>query len=218
MAMTDTEIYDEKRKIKSALTADLIRDKLIQFSKDFKTSWLNLGQSLYPVYKDKLYHSWGFEKFEDYTQKELGIKKETAAKLLKTYFFLEQDEPDYLKKEFRDERDPAQVPGYDALNVLRLARASKDLNKKDYAELKEAVYEKGREAGEVRKDLTSMMKERKPVDPDEEREKRNTVAVKKLLSAMRSFQKDMEALKLAPAALVDEVYGLMKKLEEEVQE
>ncbi|MCC6758461.1 MAG: hypothetical protein IT395_02385, partial [Candidatus Omnitrophica bacterium] len=60
--MTDTEIYDHssgasRRKIKSALTADLIRDKLIQFSKDFKTSWVNLGQNLYPVYKDKLFHA-----------------------------------------------------------------------------------------------------------------------------------------------------------------
>lgn len=218
MAMTDTEIYDQKRKIKSALTADLIRDKLIQFSKDFKTSWVNLGQNLYPVYKDKLFHAWGFEKFEDYTQRELGIKKETAAKLLKTYFFLEQNEPEYLKKEFIDERDPVQVPSCDALNVLRLARANKDLSKKDYAELKEAIYEKGKEAGEVRKDLVSIMKERKQVDPDEEREKRNVAAVKRLLSAMRSFEKDMEALKLAPAGLVAEVKSLMKKLEGEVEE
>lgn len=220
MVMTDTELYEEKqrqKKLKSSITADLIRDQLIQYSKDFKTVWLNLGQNLYPVYKDKLYTAWGFEKFEHYTQEELGVNKETATKLLKTYFFVEQDEPQYLKKEFRDERDPAQVPGCDALNVLRLARARKELNKNDYAQLKEAVFEKGQEAAEVRKDLVSLMKERKKVDPDEEREKRNTAAVKKLLNALRSFQKDMETLKLAPAALVEEVNGLMKKLEEEVE-
>ncbi len=220
MVMTDTEVYEEKqrqKKLKSSITADLIRDQLIQYAKDYKAAWLLLGQNLYPVFKDKLFTAWGFEKFEHYTQGELGINKETATKLLKTYFFVEQDEPEYLKKEFHQERDPMQVPSCDALNVLRLARSRKELNKDDYAQLKEAVFEKGREAGEVRKDLVSLMKERKKVDPDEEREKRNTAAVKKLLSALRSFQKDMESLKLAPAALVEEINGLMKKLEDEVE-
>ncbi|MCB9771081.1 MAG: hypothetical protein H6754_00815 [Candidatus Omnitrophica bacterium] len=220
MVMTDTELYEQKqkeKKLKSSIAGDLIRDQLIEHSKVFKTAWLNLGQGLYPVYKDKLFTAWGFEKFEHYTEGELGVNKETATKLLKTYFFLEQDEPDYLKKDFSVDRDPAQVPGYDALNVLRLARASKELNKDDYAQLKEAVFEKGREASEVRKDLTGIMKERKKVDPDEEREKRNTAALKKLINALHTFQKDMEALKLAPPSLVEEVNSLMKKLAEEVQ-
>ena len=211
------DTYDKQAKLKSSLTADRIRDQLLGFSKDFKTCWLNLGQALYPVYKDKLYHAWGFEKFEHYTEGELGVNKETATRLLKTYFFLEQEEPEYLKKEFREERDPVQVPGSEAINVLRMARQKKELNKKDYADLKEAVFMKGKDAAEVRRDLVSLMKERKKVDPDEERERRNTAAVRKLLNALRSFQKDMETLKLAPAALVEEVNGLMKKLEEEVE-
>ncbi len=209
---------ERKDKLKSSLTADRIRDQLLGFSKDFKTSWVNLGQALYPVFKDKLYHAWGFEKFEDYTQKELGVKRETALRLLKTYFFIEQEEPEYLKKEFSQERDPVQVPGSEAINVLRLARQKKELNKQDYAELKSSIFQKGKNDSEVRRDLVSLMKERKKVNPEEEREKRNAAAVRKLLSALRSFQKDMEALKLAPAALVDEVNGLVKKLEEEVQD
>lgn len=217
--MTDTEIYEEQvkqRKLRSSVSADLIRDQLIKFSKDFKTAWLNLGQNLYPVYKDKLFIAWGFEKFEHYTEAELGVNKETATKLLKTYFFLEQDEPDYLNKEFREERDAPQVPGVDALNVLRLARARKELNKGDYAQLKEKIFDKGDDASVVRRDLVSLMKERKAVDPDEEREKRNASAVRKLLTALRSFEKDMETLKLAPAQLMQEAKSLMKKLEEEI--
>jgi hypothetical protein len=50
-----------------------------------------LGQNLYTAWRDKLYYTWGFEKFEDYTQEELGFKKQLAIKLLKTYFFLEQE-------------------------------------------------------------------------------------------------------------------------------
>lgn len=216
--LDELEAQDKIKSSKSSITADIMRDQLIQFSKDFKTSWVNLGQALYPVYKDKLFHAWGFEKFEYYTKEELGVNKETATKLLKTYFFLEQNEPAYLSKEFKVERDANQVPSAEALNVLRNARAKKELNKQDYAQLKEAVFEKGKDVAEVRKDLVAIMKERKPVDPDAEREKRNATAMRKLVHALKSFQKDMEALKLAPAALVDEVNGLLKKIEGEIKE
>ena len=46
-----------------------------------------------------------FEKFEDYVIRELGLKKPLALKLVKTYFFVEQDEPVYLKKEFAEVRE-----------------------------------------------------------------------------------------------------------------
>lgn len=214
--MSTIDVYEHKTKMKSSITADVIRDQLIQYSKDFKTCWVNLGQNLYPVYKDKLFRAWGFEKFEDYTEKELGVNKETATKLLKTYFFLEQEEPAYLSKDFQAERDAHQVPGYDAINVLRLARQKKELNKKDYDQLREAVFEKGQDVAEVRKDLVALMKQRKEVDPDEERQQRNLAALRKLANALKSFQKDMEVLKLSSPELVDEATALLKKLQEEI--
>lgn len=209
-------MYEQKNRLKDAVTAQGIREELLQYAKDFKTSWVSLGQSLYAVWKDKLFLAWSYEKFEYYTERELGIKKEIAMRLLKTYFFLEQDEPDYLKPEFKEDRDAAHVPGCDAINVLRLARQKRELNKSDYVDLKKAVFEKGQEASAVRKDLVALMKKRKEVDPEEEREKRNEAAMRKVLNALRSFQKDMESLKLAPVALLEEATALMKKIEEEI--
>ena len=46
--------------------SDDLRAHIAQHAKDFKLSWVQLGQGLYSVWRDKLYHSWGFEKFEDY--------------------------------------------------------------------------------------------------------------------------------------------------------
>ena len=68
----------------------------------------------------------------------------------------------------------------------------------------------------IRKDLVALMKERKVVDPEEERDKRSELTVRKLLNAIRSFQKDAESLKLLPADLIKEATGLMKKLEEQI--
>ncbi len=210
-------VFDEKIKHKPDMIADQLREKILQHSKEFKTSWVNLGQALYTVWKDKFFIGWGYEKFEHYLEKEVSLKKTVALKLLKTYFFLEQDEPSYLKKEFVETRDPVQVPHYEAVNILRLARQKKELTRDDYAKLKNAIFEKGKDASLVRRDLVSMMRERKPVDPEEEREQRNLAAIRRLLNSLKSFKKDMETLKLAPSEFIQDAEEFISKLESHVE-
>jgi hypothetical protein len=197
------------------ITAEALRPEILEHAKAFKTSWIALGQGLYQAWRDKLYHGWGFEEFEHYIVQELGIKKQTALKLVKTYFFVEQEEPSYLKEEYREAREATIVPSYETLDVLRLAKQRKELTRDDYAKLRKNVFEKGKHEGLVRKDLTAIMKERKEVDPDEERDKRNAASVKRVITALRSFKKDMETLKLVPQDIVDEAEFLIKKLERE---
>lgn len=193
-----------------------IRDRVLQFSKEFKTSWIKLGQSLYTVWEDKLFHAWGHEKFEHYCKNEVGLKKEISLKLLKTYFFIEQEEPNYLKEDFAEDREPVKVPGFEEANVLRLARQKKELTKDDYNTIRKAIFEKGKDASGARKDLTQLMKERKEVDPDEERDLRQQAALRKLLNSLKLFKKDSEALKLLPDDILEEARGLMEKLEKHV--
>ena len=209
-------VLDKDSRGQSAVTADMIRDDLIEHAKNFKKSWVKLGQALYPVWKEKWFYTWGFDKFEYYTQRELGIKKPTAIKLLKSYFFLEQDEPEYLAEDFEAERGAPQVPDCDSINVLRMARQKRELTKDDYRDLKKSIFEKGKDASSVRKELTAILKERKPVDPEEERQKRNEAAIRKFLTAANSFKKDMETLKLIGGDLLEETKQLLKKLEKEL--
>jgi len=213
MTVVDLSISKKKEEEnKLEFINDTLREETLDYAKNFKTSWLNLGRHLYAIWQDKLYHTWGYEKFEDYTEKEVGIKKSLCLKLLKAYLFVEQDEPVYLEKNFSQVRKAVNVPGYDAVDVLRLAKSKKDLLADDYAKLRGDVFERGIDAKEVRKDLTAMMKERKLIDPEEEREQRNEAAIKKLIGAMEIFKKDMEALKLIPGDLIEEVKQLKEKL------
>lgn len=193
-----------------------IRDRVLQFSREFKTSWIKLGQSLYTVWEDKLFHAWGHEKFEHYCKNEVGLKKEISLKLLKTYFFIEQEEPNYLKEDFAEDREPVKVPGFEEANVLRLARQKKELTKDDYNAIRKAIFEKGKDASGARKDLTQLMKERKEVDPDEERDLRQQAALRKLLNSLKSFKKDSEALRLLPDDIIEEARGFMEKLEKHI--
>jgi hypothetical protein len=207
---------EEKRPTgkKDDLNAEALRMELAEYAKEFKVSWVHLGQGLYSVYRDKLFYGWGYEKFEDYVIRELGLKKPLALKLVKTYFFVEQEEPAYLKKEFSEAREAVVVPSYEGLDVLRLARRRNELTKDDYAKLRKDIFEKGKDSSVVKKDLTAIIRERKQVDPDEEREKRHQSSVKRFLNALKSFKNDMDNLKLIEADIVEEAEILLKKLEE----
>lgn len=212
--MDSLEVLSDKRtENKADVTSELLRNQILDYSKNFKTSWVNLGQALYSVYRDKLYYAWGYDKFEYYTEQEVGLQKQMSLKLLKTYCFLESEEPAYLEKEFSATREAAQVPGYEAVNVLRLAKQKKELLGDDYVKLRKDVFDKGKDASVVRKDLVAMMKERKPIDPEEERDKRNEASIRRLYNALDSFKKDMEVLKLIPDNIIDEANDLMSKLE-----
>ncbi|MCK5013258.1 MAG: hypothetical protein KAS66_05520 [Candidatus Omnitrophica bacterium] len=212
--MDSLEVLNNKRtENKADVTSELLRSQILDYSKKFKTSWVNLGQALCSVWRDKLYYAWGYDRFEYYTEQEVGLPKQMSLKLLKTYFFLESEEPAYLKKEFSETREAVQVPGYEAVNVLRLAKQKKELLRDDYVKLKKDVFDKGKDASLVRKDLVALMKERKPVDPEEERDKRNEAAIRKLYDALNSFKKDMEVLKLIPDNIINEASDLMSKLE-----
>ncbi len=118
-----------------------LRYHCLQSAKSFKTSWVDLGRALYSVYKDKLFREWGYGTFDIYTAKEIGIKRQTAVKLLKSYYFLEKEEPVYLEKGLSESENVAKVPSYEAVDLLRRAKAKKGLDKEDYTALKKEIFE-----------------------------------------------------------------------------
>src|SRR5262245_3327909 len=160
------------KRIKDHEIINKLRERAQSLCKDFKISWVQLGQTLHAIEEDKLYHAWGFEKLEDYTIKELGFDKNMAIKLLKSYDYLVDEQPAYLEKGYANNRDTSRVPSIEEINMLRLARGKKDLTDLDHDQLKKKVFEKGEVTGMLKKDLTALMRERKPVDPVAEREKR----------------------------------------------
>ena len=193
-----------------------IRYRVLQSAKNFKTSWIELGQALYSVWKDKAYKEWGFLTFDAYTQKEVGIKKATAMKLLKSYYFLEKEEPAYLQKEHSEALGAAAVPSFESVNLLRLAKDKNTLDRDDYQRFKKDVLETGKDPAQFRKDLTSLMREREDLTPDEARKRRKFAVVKRVVSSLKTLKADIESQKLLPANLLKEISVLINKLESEI--
>ncbi len=158
-------IQNIEERMKS-LSPESLRYSALEASKNFKCSWIELGQYLYVVFKDKHYREWGHSTFEVYCAKEIGIKHQTAVKLLKSYSFLENNEPAYLQKHMADDDDsqaarevrPLGVPSYEAVNSLRLAKESERMAPKDYEKIREEVLDKGGDPQEVKKKIKYFLK------------------------------------------------------------
>jgi len=199
------------------LDEDSLRYRILGNVKSFKTSWVELGQALYSVWKDKLYREWGYQTFDNYTARELGIRKQTAMKLLRSYYFLEKEEPSYLKEGYLESASANTVPGYEAIDALRMAKNKKILDDDDYANIKKDVFEKGKDVREIKRDLTSLMRQREELDPYEAREKRKIANIKRAVSLLRNLKRDLGEAKLVPVAVLKEIDELVKKLDREMQ-
>ncbi len=192
-----------------------LRDLAVQSSKNFKKSWIDLGRVLYSIWRDKLYKEWGYQKFDTYVTKEVGIRKATSLKLLRSYYFLEKEEPVYLEKEFTDKAEVTKIPSYEAVDVLRQAK-DKNIDREDYQSLKEKVFLKGKDSKEVRKDLTLFMRQREELDPEEAWQKRKQTNIKRFIGTLKSLKREMEDSKILPEAISREVNSLVSKLEEQL--
>lgn len=193
-----------------------LRYRILQSVKSFKTSWIELGQALYTVWKDKLYKEWGYLTFDAYTSKEIGIRKQTALKLLKSYYFLEKEESVFLKQEYIESKDPATVPSYESVNMLRLAKNKNILDTDSYDKLKTDVLEKGKDASEVKKDLTSIIRQREELEPEEARKKKKVMVIRRYLSTLKSLRRDIEFSKMLSAGIIRELSGIIGKIESEL--
>jgi hypothetical protein len=198
------------------MDADSLRYHIMNSAKNFKTSWVELGRSLYSVYKDKLFKNWGYSTFDIYSAKEIGIRKQTAMKLLRSYYFLEKEEPAILKEDYKENVQPATLPSYESIDVLRQAKNKKALDAEDYASLKKEIFEKGRDARDAKRDLTTLIRQRQELDPDEAFEKKRLAAVRRFLGTLKAIKQEIESQKLVSASIIKEAASLIQKLEAEL--
>jgi hypothetical protein len=164
------------------------RYRALDAAKQFKSSWIELGQLLFSIHRDKLFRDWGYLTFDAYCAKEVGVRRATAVKLLKSYGFLEREEPAFLKAESLQERKPDRIPSLEAVNVLRLASENEDYPEDDYESLREAVLDKAQPEEDLRKKVRYVLKTGdKKISPDEARR----ASLKKLASYLETTRRDV---------------------------
>jgi len=202
--------------LQDQVDAGALREKAQEVAKRHKASWVELGQYLYAIYHDKHYRGWGYLNFETYCMKELRIKQQTAVKLLKSYYFLEQEKPELTKPADGEGKTKAFVPDYEAVNLLRLAKNNKKLKESDYQELSSSVLEGGRGPKDVRSQMKAILSEQDERTPDEIRQERRQAAIKRLLTVLNHAKTEFSNAKFVPAYLVKQISDLTEKLEDQL--
>jgi hypothetical protein len=193
-----------------------LRYQTLQSARRFKTSWIELGQYLQTVWRDKHYKSWGYASFESYCSREIAIKHSTALKLLRSYYFLEREEPSYLKTRLDDSEKVVKLPSCDSVDILRLAKDKKGLAEKDYKTLRYKVLDKGEEAKEVRSELKSILESYPEADSEEGKRKKQQVTVKRLLGTLKNLRAEIEDSGILSKKLAREIDQLIAKIESEL--
>jgi hypothetical protein len=194
-----------------------LRYKVLEHAKNFKTSWIDLGQTLFSVWKDKLYKEWGYSEFEAYTAKEIGIRKETALKLLRSYTFLEKEEPRLVSKDRVQEVRVKDIPSYEAVDVLRQA-SNKDLDGETYGKIRKYVLEDGKDAKFIKKDLTAMIKKKEEEeDPRAAKEKKKIMALRRLIGTLRIARTEIKYGNLLPEETIKKIDDIVKTLEAKLE-
>ncbi len=204
----------------SSIEPGSLRYQVLDASRNFKSSWIALGQILYTVYKDKMFKEWRYMTFEAYVKTELGLQKQTASKLLHSYYFLEKSEPQFLKSiQSKEEVEPRSIPTVDAVNVLRLVANNKELTEEDYQGFKKNVFEDGVEGREVKKQVGLRLRSiREEQDPEAARLSRRKQILRRLYATLRTLEKELHSAKLVKERTAKELEKLLGYVEEEIGE
>ncbi|MCG3177100.1 MAG: hypothetical protein MOGMAGMI_02066 [Candidatus Omnitrophica bacterium] len=189
------------------------RYRTLEAARAFKTSWIELGQFLYTVYKDKLYREWQYLTFEAYCAKEVGIKQPTALKLLKSYQFLEHEEPEFLREENISERKPDRIPSFESVNALRLLKNRPEVSAKQYEDVRDDVLEEAKEDGEVKKKIRYILKTSSRKSPEEEKQDKKEQALKRLLAGLQTAKTEFDLYEY-PAKVRKKIDELIEVLED----
>lgn len=177
------------------------RYQVLATAKQFKSSWVELGEWLAKVSNSKKFSEWGFTSFEDYCTKEVRIRRQTADKLLLAFRFLERKEPGLLQH-----KAGRPLPDYRSVDLLRQADEQQQFSMEEYSELRQAVIEEERNHPSVAKRFRDMTHSHQPEQKRVHQHRNALLAAKRLSTSLQEVSD-------VPAEFFQAVDGLIGFLE-----
>ena len=173
------------------------RYQVLATAKQFKSSWVELGEWLAKVSNKKQFSEWGFTSFEDYCTKEIRIRRQTAEKLLLAFRFLERREPSLLER-----KEGRPLPDYRSIDLLRKADEREHFSMEEYSELRRAVIEEERNHPSVAKRFRDMTHSHQPEQKTLHQHRNALLAAKRLATSLQEIAEVPEELSQAVVQLI----------------
>ncbi|MCK4508112.1 MAG: hypothetical protein KAU27_06215 [Desulfuromonadales bacterium] len=182
------------------------RYQVLATAKQFKSSWVELGEWLTKVSNSKRFSEWGFTSFEDYCTKEVRIRRQTAEKLLLAFRFLERKEPGLLQR-----KEGRPLPDYRSVDLLRQADEEQQFSMEEYSELRQAIIEEERNHPSIAKQFRDMAHSHQPEQKTIHQHRGALLAAKRLSTSLQEIPDVPEDLSQAVGHLI----GFLEEKQEE---
>ncbi len=164
------------------LEPDSERYQVLATAKQFKSSWVELGEWLAKVSNSQKFSEWGFTSFEDYCTREVRIRRQTAEKLLLAFRFLERREPGLLER-----KEGRPLPDYRSVDLLRKADEEQHFSMEEYGELRQAVIEDERNHPAIARQFRDLAHSHKPDEKAIHQHRNALMAAKRLLTSLQDI-------------------------------
>ncbi len=178
-----------------------LRATVAAAARRFKSSWYELGRLLAQVRSTDAWQGWDFASFDAYCTGELHIRRATAEKLLRSYGFLERHERQAPEA-------PERAPPFEVVTVLAEAEERGQLSERDYARVRDSIWDPGRAPAELRRELSEAFPA--PERPSDARSQllRFARSARRLASELRASSRVPAAAKRTAEALAEELEAL----------
>lgn len=183
--------------------------------KQFRASWVELGRLLNEMVYGGDYKEYGYDDFEVYCARELGLKKPTVQKLMISYNYMKKYENKRLIdfEEGRDD-DAVHMPDFQTVELLDRVRRLGDLPEEKVEEVHARIFNEAGDAEEIsaRRELRQMLKPSCGADKIESGNKRKA-EMAAVLNAARALRRVMAQTKAIPGGLRDRLEQALVELE-----
>jgi hypothetical protein len=199
------------------LDPESLRYRVLVSLRRFRSSWVELGRLLTEVAYGGDYKEWGYDDFEVYCARELGLKRPTVKKLMVSYNYMRSHEPDRLARTADADADDegAAVPDYQTVELLHRARQREALPEEEMDALHRAAFEEEAEETDLRKRIRERL--RAPAGEDaggvEAANLRRRREIDSVLRTARQLREKLVRARAVPAGLRERFEQLLVELE-----
>lgn len=192
-----------------------LRHQVMAALRAFRASWVELGRLLNEVVYGGDYKEWGYDDFEVYCARELGLKKPTVQKLMVSYNYMKKYESKRLH-DYEDGSDKvaAEIPDFQTVELLDRIRRREDAPDEKINELHRRAFAGDVEEPELRKELRQVLRpaslpEQRPADSEGGRNRELTA----ILRTARELRRQLATSTVVPDGLKERVERCLIELE-----
>ncbi len=197
-----------------ALAPDCLRRRVLEALRQFRASWVELGRFLNEVAYGGDYKEWGYDDFEVYCARELGLKKPTVQKLMISYNYMKKYEAGRLAGLEDGVETGEIVPDYQTVELLDRVRRTENVSDEEVGGLhRRAFTEADGDETALRKELRDKLKppaaRADHIDGGESRRRE----MAEILKTARHLRRLLSAAKSVPGGLRDRLEQGLTELE-----